>query len=47
MWLVILLLLLAILLGGVGLFVETLRWVLIIAIVLLIISFVTGYMRRA
>lgn len=47
MWLVILLLVLALLLGGVGLFVEALRWVLIIAVVLLIISFVTGYMRRA
>jgi hypothetical protein len=43
MGLVILLLLLALLLGGVGLFVEALRWVLIIAIVLLIVSIFTGY----
>jgi hypothetical protein len=41
----ILLLILALLLGGVGLFVEALRWVLIIALVLIIISAVTG--RRA
>jgi hypothetical protein len=46
MGLVILLLLLALLLGGVGLFVEALRWVLIIAIVLLIISIFTGYRTR-
>jgi hypothetical protein len=41
----ILLLILALLLGGVGLFVEALRWVLIIAVVLLIVSVLTG--RRA
>ena len=46
MWIVILLLLLALLLGGIGLFVEALRWVLIIAIVLLVVSILTGYMRR-
>jgi hypothetical protein len=39
------LLILALLLGGVGLFVEALRWVLIIALVLIVISAVTG--RRA
>jgi len=38
----ILLLILALVLGGVGLFVEALRWVLIIALVLLIVSAVTG-----
>jgi hypothetical protein len=38
----ILLLILALLLGGVGLFVEALRWVLIIALVLIAISFLTG-----
>jgi hypothetical protein len=38
----ILLLILALLLGGVGLFVEALRWLLIIALVLLIIGAVTG-----
>ncbi len=41
----VLLLILALLLGGVGLFVEALRWVLIIAVVLLVVSMLTG--RRA
>jgi hypothetical protein len=41
MTLVIVLLLLALLLGGVGLFVEGLKWVLIIALALLIASFFT------
>jgi len=34
----ILLLILALLLGGVGLFIEALRWVLIIAVVLALLS---------
>lgn len=38
MGLAVLLLILALLLGGVGLFVEALRWVLIIAVVLLILG---------
>lgn len=42
----ILLLILALLLGGVGLFVEALRWVLIIAVVLLIVSAITGRRGR-
>jgi hypothetical protein len=42
----LLILLLALLLGGVGLFVEALRWVLIIAVVLLIISAITGFRGR-
>jgi len=46
MWLVILLLILAVVLGGVGLFVEALRWVLIIALVLLLASILTGFMGR-
>jgi hypothetical protein len=37
-----LILLLALLVGGVGLFVEALRWLLIVALVLLIIGAVTG-----
>ncbi len=45
MSLAILLLILALLLGGVGLFVEALRWVLIIAVVLVIISILTGRRR--
>lgn len=43
----LLILILALILGGVGLFVEALRWVLIIAVVLLIISAFTGYRGRA
>lgn len=39
----IVLLLLALLFGGVGLFVEGLKWVLIIALVLFIVSAFTGY----
>lgn len=46
MWLVILLLLLALLLGGVGLFIKGLKWVLIIALVLLVLSLFTGFRRR-
>lgn len=46
MGLALLILLLALLLGGVGLFVEALRWVLIIAVVLLIISAITGFRGR-
>ncbi len=46
MGLALLLLLLALVLGGVGLFVEALRWVLIIALILLIVSAVTGYRGR-
>lgn len=39
---VLLLLVLALLLGGVGLFVEALRWLLIIAIILIVASVVAG-----
>ncbi len=46
MWLVVLLLILALVLGGVGLFVEALRWVLIIALILLLASILTGFMGR-
>jgi len=45
MWLVILLLVLALIFGGVGLFVEALRWILILALILLLLSFVFGFMR--
>ncbi len=38
----IVILVLALLVGGVGLFVEALRWLLIIAVVLLIFGVVTG-----
>jgi hypothetical protein len=40
--LMILLLILALLLGGVGLFVEALRWLLIIAVIVAIVAVVTG-----
>ncbi|MBW3664062.1 MAG: hypothetical protein KY469_13250 [Actinobacteria bacterium] len=46
MGLVLLLLLLALLFGGVGLFVEGLKWALIIALALVIASAVTGYRSR-
>lgn len=47
MGLVIALVLLALILGGVGLAFEALRWVLIIALVLVVISAVTGFRGRA
>ncbi len=47
MALVLVLLLLALLLGGVGLFVEGLKWVLIIALVLLVVSAFSGSRYRA
>jgi len=43
----ILLLILALIFGGVGWFVEALRWVLIIAVVLLILGALTGWRGRA
>jgi hypothetical protein len=47
MWLlIILLVILALILGGVGLFVEALRWVLIIALILLLVSLVMGLFGR-
>lgn len=46
MWLVVLLLILALLIGGVGLFVEALRWVLIIALVLFLASLLAGILGR-
>ena len=47
MGLVVVLIVLALVLGGVGLFVEALRWVLIVALILLVVSIVTGFMRRS
>ena len=46
MGIVVLLLVLALLFGGVGLFVEGLKWVLIIALALLVIGAFTGYRGR-
>jgi hypothetical protein len=46
MWLVVLLVILALLLGGFGLAIKALWWLLVIAVVLLIVSAVFGYSRR-
>lgn len=46
MGLVVLLLILALLFGGAGLFIEGLQWLLIIALVLFVVSFFTGYRGR-
>ena len=43
----IILLILDLLLGGVGLFVEALRWILIIALVLLLVGAFTGWRGRS
>jgi hypothetical protein len=45
--LVVLLLVLALLFGGLGLFVEGLKWALIIALVLFLFGGLTGYRGRA
>jgi hypothetical protein len=42
MALVVFLLLLALVFGGAGLFIEGLKWALIIALVLLVASFISG-----
>jgi hypothetical protein len=44
--LAVVLLILALLIGGVGLFVEGLKWILIIALVLLVVSLLTGFGGR-
>lgn len=44
---VLLLVILAILIGGVGLAVEGLKWLLIIALVLLVASFLSGSRSRS
>jgi hypothetical protein len=44
---VILLIVLALILGGVGLFIEALWWVLVIAVILLIVGAVLGWGRRS
>ena len=46
MGIVALLLILALLLGGVGLFIEGLKWLLIIALVLFVVSLFTGWRGR-
>ena len=47
MGLVVLLLILALLFGGFGLFVEGLKWLLIIALVLLVVGALTGSRFRS
>jgi uncharacterized membrane protein len=47
MGLVAVLLILALLIGGFGLFVEGLKWLLIIALVLLVVGAVTGSRFRS
>jgi hypothetical protein len=47
MGLVLVLVLLALVLGGVGLAVEALRWLLIIALVLFVVGASTGWRGRA
>ncbi|HEY2331017.1 MAG TPA: hypothetical protein VGH94_03800 [Acidimicrobiales bacterium] len=46
MGLVFVLLLLALIFGGVGLFVASLKWLLIIALILLIVGAISGYRTR-
>lgn len=46
MGVVLLLLLLALLFGGLGLFVEGLKWALIIALVLVVVGALSGYRGR-
>jgi hypothetical protein len=43
---VAILLILALLLGGVGLFVEALRWVLVIAVIVFLVGAFMGWSRR-
>lgn len=47
MGLVALLLILALVFGGLGLFVEGLKWLLIIALVLFVVSLFTGFRGRS
>ena len=46
MWLVIALIVLAIIFGGIGLFVAAAKWALIIALILLVVGAVMGFMNR-
>ncbi|HEX2851386.1 MAG TPA: hypothetical protein VHN98_12570 [Acidimicrobiales bacterium] len=46
MGLVVLLLILALVFGGLGLFIEGLKWALIIALVLIVASFFMGFRGR-
>jgi hypothetical protein len=47
MGVVVVLLILALLFGGLGLFIEGLKWVLIIALALFVVGALTGYRNRS
>ena len=47
MGLVVVLLILALLIGGIGLFIEGLKWLLIIAVVLLVVGAISGSRFRS
>ena len=47
MGVVLLLVLLALLLGGIGLAIEALKWLLVIALVLLVVGAFSGYRVRS
>ena len=47
MGLVVLLLILALIFGGIGLFVEAAKWALIIALVLLVVGAIAGFAGRS
>ena len=47
MGLVVLLLILALIFGGVGLFITGLKWLLIVALVMLVLSAFTGFRARS
>ncbi|MEY2405855.1 MAG: hypothetical protein QOH64_461 [Acidimicrobiaceae bacterium] len=47
MGLVVALLILALLVGGAGLFLEGVKWLLIVALILFVASFFTGYRGRS
>jgi hypothetical protein len=46
MAIVVVLLLLALVFGGLGLFIEGLKWALIVALVLVVLSAISGYSGR-
>ncbi len=46
MGVVLLLLLLALVFGGIGLFIEGLKWALIVALVLVVVGALSGYRGR-
>ena len=47
MGIALLILILALIVGGVGLFVEALQWMLIVALILLVVGALTGWRGRS